>query len=242
MNKIARNIMLLFFIIAGINLHANSTFPNEEGNSKEEDESIKNISHHPILNVKTNLLYDVAFIIPQYGWASTPNISVEYLPNKGHITPVVELDWASWRNDNHNKTWIIHNVVLEGRYYFQNAPSFMGHYVSVYGNIGNYDIQFSKTKGWLSNKWNKNYGAGIGWGYVKRFSSSSRWKWEVNAAVGYLHSRYDGYHAAETWADPGKYYFNWHNNANEYRRYSKHINYFGVTRLGVSISYDLFSF
>jgi len=197
-------------------------------------------SGHPCLNVKTNILYDLALFIPQYGYAPTPNISLEYLPKSGHITPVVELTWAPWRNDKRSKTWIIHNLLLEGRYYLKNGGLYIGHYVSAYANAGAYDIQFNENKAWFSDKWSYNYGFGIGWGYVKRFQENSRWKWEVNAALGYLRSGYDGYHNAESWADKDKHYFDWHENPSDYRRYQNHLNYWGLTRFGFSISYDLF--
>ena len=196
-------------------------------------------SGHPDLNIKTNILYDFALFIPQYGYAPTPNLAIEYLPKSGHITPVVELTWSPWRSDSRSKTWIIHNLLLEGRYYII-GNTYTGHYVSAYANTGAYDIQFSGTKGWLSDKWSKNYGFGLGWGYVKRFNDTSRWKWEVNASLGYLHSSYDGYHDAEGWAEPGNTYFNWHENPLDYHRYKNHLNYWGLTRLGFSISYDLF--
>lgn len=198
------------------------------------------------LNVKTNILYDFALFIPQYGYAPTPNISLEYLPKAGHITPVVELTWAPWRNNRRSKAWIIHNLLLEGRYYVKGSEfehrfnRFIGHYFSVYANMGAYDIQFDENKAWLSDKWNKNYGFGMGWGYVKRFREASRWKWEVNASLGYLHSSYDGYHKGESWADQDKTYFDWHENPADYRRYQNHLNYWGLTRVGFSISYDLF--
>lgn len=195
---------------------------------------------YPCLNVKTNILYDLALLIPQYGYAPTPNISLEYLPKSGHITPMVELTWAPWRNDSRSKTWIVHNLLLEGRYYIHSTDLYVGHYMSAYANVGAYDIQFNKSKAWLSDKWSKNYGFGIGWGYVKRFQENSRWKWEVNAALGYLHSSYDGYHDAESWADKDKNYFDWHENPSDYRRYQNHLNYWGLTRFGFSISYDLF--
>ena len=202
-------------------------------------------------------------VVPQYGWAPVPNLSLEYFPNRGHLTPVLEVDWSDWRSDLRNKTWIVFNVLLEGRYYIrgvdtskskgrgvQNPNNYTGHYFAAYANMGTYDIQFSKTKGWLSDKWGKTFGFGIGWGYVKRFPchysqftktiQPSRWKWEVNAALGYLHSGYDGYHGAEPWADKDNFYFDWHENPADYHRYRNHLNYWGVTRVGFSISYDLF--
>ena len=196
-------------------------------------------SAHPSLNIKTNVLYDLALFVPQFGYAPTPNLAIEYLPKSGHITPVLELTWSPWRNDNRSKTWIIHNFLLEGRYYII-GDAFTGHYIAAYTNLGTYDLQFNSTKAYLADKWGKTYGFGLGWGYVKRFTESSRWKWEVNAALGFLHSDYDKYHDAESWAEPGNTYFNWHENPADYRRYKNHLNYWGVTRLGFSISYDLF--
>ena len=196
-------------------------------------------SAHPSLNIKTNVLYDLALFVPQFGYAPTPNLAIEYLPKSGHITPVLELTWSPWRNDNRSKTWIIHNFLLEGRYYII-GDAFTGHYIAAYTNLGTYDLQFNSTKAYLADKWGKTYGFGLGWGYVKRFTSESRWKWEVNAALGFLHSDYDKYHDAESWAEPGNTYFNWHENPADYRRYKNHLNYWGVTRLGFSISYDLF--
>ena len=194
---------------------------------------------HSGLNIKTNLLYDLALFVPKFGYAPTPNLAIEYLPKSGHITPVLEVTWSPWRNDSRSKTWIIHNFLLEGRYYII-GDAYTGHYISAYTNLGTYDLQFNSTKAYLADKWGKTYGFGLGWGYVKRFTPDSRWKWEVNAALGLLHSDYDKYHDAESWAEPGNTYFNWHENPADYRRYKNHLNYWGITRLGFSISYDLF--
>ena len=222
-------------------------------------------NRHPGLNIKTNLLYDLALFVPKFGYAPTPNLAIEYLPKSGHITPVLEVTWSPWRNDSRSKTWIIHNFLLEGRYYIignkagkTKAPlgvpadlqsagkerasktAYTGHYIATYTNLGTYDLQFNSTKAYLADKWGKTYGFGIGWGYVKRFTETSRWKWELNAALGLLHSDYDKFHDAESWAEPGNTYFNWHENPADYRRYKNHLNYWGITRLGFSVSYDLF--
>lgn len=238
--------------LAPITTKADSATVNEEPKTEVAENIKKETSHVPWLNIKTNVLYDLALFIPQYGYAPTPNISVEYLPSGGHITPVAELMWSGWRSDSRSKTWIVRNILLEGRYYIKGesgaerrakglkSECFTGHYFSVYGNMGKYDLQVSKTKGWLGDKFSNNYGFGLGWGYVRRFKEGSRWKWEVNAALGYLHSDYDSYHAAEDWAEPGNTYFDWHENPADYHRYGRHLNYFGITRLGVSLSVDLF--
>lgn len=192
----------------------------------------------PMLNVKTNLLYDLALVVPQYGWAPTPNISLEFMPRDGHITAVAEWMGSGWRSDKRLKTYILKNLLLEGRYYLQGDAAYTGHYLAAYGNLGEFDIQFSATKAWINDKFGKAWGCGIGWGYVKRIGQSP-WKWEVNAAVGYLHTPYDSYHPAEDWAVQGNFYYNWHDDPTKFEKRRSTFNYFGLTRLGISISYDL---
>ena len=67
----------------------------------------------------------------------------------------------------------------------------------------------------------------------------SRWKWEANLAVGLLHTRYERYHAAEDWAEPDRFYYNWHDAPELFVKLRNKFNYIGVTRLGFSLSYDL---
>lgn len=190
----------------------------------------------PMLNVKTNLLYDLALVVPQYGWAPTPNVSLEFMPRDGHITAVAEWMGSGWRSDKRLKTYILKNLLLEGRHYLQGDAAYTRHYFAAYGNMGEFDIQFSATKAWINGQFGKAWGCGIGWGYVRRIGQSP-WKWEVNAAVGYLHTPYDSYHPAEDWAVQGNFYYNWHDDSTKFEKRRSTFNYFGLTRLG--ISYDL---
>lgn len=192
----------------------------------------------PMFNVKTNILYDLALTVPQYGWSPLPNVTVEFLPERGHITAAVEYMSSGWRNDSKLKTWIVKDILLEGRYYLRGNAAFTGHYLSAYANTAKYDIQFSATKAWLSKNYGDTWGCGVGWGYVKRIGDSP-WKWEVNAGVGWLHTRYDRYHPAEEWATEGKFYYNWHDSPELFVKLRNKFNYVGLTRLGISISYDL---
>lgn len=192
----------------------------------------------PMFNLKTNLLYDLALVIPQYGWAPSPNVSLEFLPRGGHITAVAEYIGSGWRNDSKLKTWIVRVMLLEARYYLRGNASFTGHYFAAYANTARYDIQFSAEKAWLSKSYGDTWGAGIGWGYVRRIGKS-RWKWEANLAVGLLHTRYDRYHPAEDWAEPDRFYYNWHDAPELFVKLRNKFNYIGITRLGFSLSYDL---
>lgn len=204
----------------------------------KEPTPTEKILHRPMLNVKTNLLYDLLLIVPQYGWAPTPNLSFEFLPRGGHITAVAEWMGSGWRSDKRLKTYILKNILLEGRYYLQGGAAYTGHYLAAYGNLGKFDIQFSASKAWINDKFGKTWGCGIGWGYVKRIGQSP-WKWEVNASIGCLHTPYDSYHPAEDWAVQGNFYYNWHDDPTKFVKRKSTFNYFGLTRIGFSISYDL---
>lgn len=195
-------------------------------------------TYRPILNIKTNLLYDLAACIPQYGWAPTPNVSVEFMPRSGHLTAVAEYMHSGWRSDSRLKTWIIRDLLFEMRYYLNGDAAFTGHYFAIYANTAKYDIQLSAQKAWISKRYRDTWGAGLGWGYVKRFGKSP-WKWEVNIAAGFLDTDYDRYHPAEEWAEPDRFYYNWHDSPELFVKLRNKFNYIGITRLGFSLSYDL---
>ncbi len=178
----------------------------------------------PIINVKTNLL-------------SIPNVALEFLPRGGHLTAMAEWSGIGLRNDNKLRTFIVHDLVLEGRYYFRGRASFTGHYLSLYGNVGEFDIQRSATRAWLCDSFGRAWGAGVGWGYVHRIGRS-HWKWEVNLGLGYLHAEYDGYHPAEPWSPPG-FYYDWNDDPELFRKFGNIFEYFGPTRFGFGFSYDL---
>lgn len=178
----------------------------------------------PIINVKTNLL-------------SIPNVALEFLPRGGHLTAMAEWSGIGLRNDNKLRTFIVHDLVLEGRYYFRGRASFTGHYLSLYGNAGEFDIQRSATRAWLCDSFGRAWGAGVGWGYVHRIGRS-HWKWEVNLGLGYLHAEYDGYHPAEPWSPPG-FYYDWNDDPELFRKFGNIFEYFGPTRFGFGFSYDL---
>ncbi|MDO5130069.1 MAG: DUF3575 domain-containing protein [Prevotellaceae bacterium] len=194
--------------------------------------------NQPMFNLKTNLLYDLALVVPQYGWAPSPNVSLEFLPRYGHITAVAEYIGSGWRNDRKLKTWIVRDLLLEARYYLRGNASFTGHYFAAYANTARYDIQFSAEKAWLSKSYGDTWGTGIGWGYVRRIGKS-HWKWEANLALGLLHTAYDRYHPAEEWAEPDRFYYNWHDSPELFVKLRNKFNYIGITRLGFSLSYDL---
>ena len=181
-------------------------------------------ARRPLLNVKTNLL-------------SIPNVALEILPRGGHLTAMAEWSGIGLRNDNKLRTFIVHDLVLEGRYYFRGRAAFTGHYLSLYGNAGEFDIQRSATKAWLCDSFGRAWGAGMGWGYVRRIGRS-RWKWEVNLALGYLQAAYDGYHPAEPWAPPG-FYYDWNDDPELFRKFGNKFEYFGPTRFGFGFSCDL---
>lgn len=206
------------------------------------------------LALKTNLLQDVAYV-PQYGFAPIWNIQLEYYPKHGHWTVGASLDIPWWQNrQDVHKFFQIRNWQLEvRRYLFQESGSFRGWYVQAYANAAKYGIGFSETKGWQGEGW----GAGLGTGYVwklgkKRdavrlpdghlWTDRHHWRLELGLQVGYFRTKYDPY----VWGDPvtslidGLYYYNWKGQAKDFRERQYIFNWLGPTRVGITLSYDIF--
>lgn len=191
----------------------------------------------PLLAVKTNLLL-YGFYLPQYGFAPIPNIAIEYYPRHGHWTAGASLDMPWWQNYYpKHKFFQARNWQLEARRYFRGDADFTGWYAQAYIHTGVYGIGFSKSKGWEGEE----VGGGLGCGYVMPISKDKHWKLEFNLQVGYMTTKYDPYvygHPTDG-AEDGLYYYDWQMKPNLFKERQYRFNWFGPTRIGVTISYDL---
>lgn len=217
----------------------------------------------PMLAVKTNLLYD-AFFIPGVAYDPIVNIEVEYYPHNSNWSFVGEYDFPWWYNDEgipgtgnpyptpyptskHHYFQLL-NGQLEARRYFTTDFSHTGHYLSMYGHAFLYDFCFDSTQG--RGYQGEGWGAGLGYGYVKRLgrNPNSRWKLEAFIKWGFFETRYDDYYYGAKWdAATGqfvsaKYYYNWHGDdvTKFVRRNHRFRSWFRYpTGAGITISYDL---
>ena len=190
------------------------------------------IRDFPKLAVKTNLLYDAFFT--KYGYYPILNFELEYyLTENGHWSIVGEYEFPWWYNDSHYQYLQIMNLQLEGRYYLKDGMYHSGHYLSVYGGGGLYDICFDDDYG--HGYQGEGFHIGVGYGYV--LPLKNKWKLEFFVKAGYFRSKYDPYYAGNPFA--GKYYYDWFESPNLFVSRNWRFRWFGPTGLGVNINYDL---
>lgn len=157
--------------------------------------------------VKSNILYDAT---------ATLNLGVEYAFNK-HWSLDISGNYNGWDIVN-DKSWKHWMVQPEGRYWLHEK--FNGHYFGVHAVYMDYDIAGGNFMSVMKKKYaydGNAYGGGVSYGY--QLYLSPRWNIEFSAGVGFLHFEYD------KWVNPD-------GTAYKYRN-----NYFGPTKLGVSIVY-----
>lgn len=242
----------------GLDLRSRVVFPDHLTLGKifldETPRQINDSVRRERLSLKTNLLQDVAYV-PQYGFAPIWNVQLEYYPLKGHWTYGASLDIPWWQNrQNVHKFFQIRNWQLEvRRYLFQESGSFRGWYAQAYVNAGKYGIGFSDTKGWQGEGWGGGLGAGYVWRLGKKreairlpdghlWTDRHHWRLEAGIQVGYFRTKYDPY----VWGDPvtstvdGLYYYNWKGQAKDFRERQYIFNWLGPTRVGITLTYDIF--
>ncbi len=209
------------------------------------------------LSIKTNLLLDVAYMPGYNRWCHIPNMAVEYYPLKGHFTFGASFDFPWWQHYEKHKFFQIRNYQLETRYYLKanepydeqaspNAqhstlnkkPAYSGWYLQGYGHLGLFGICFDADRGWEG----EGIGAGVGIGYVLPISRNGHWRLEFQLQAGWFGAKYDPYQY-ENPVDPNYhddlYYYKWSLSPDLFKKRQYRFNWFGPTRIGVTLTYDL---
>ena len=202
-----------------------------------------------VLSVKTNLLLDLAYMPFGYNrFCPIPNIAVEYYPLHGHFTYGASFDCPWWQNYTDHKYFQVRNYQLEARYYFRDGSvertgygrgaAFTGWYLQGYANFGLYGICFTANRGWEG----EGIGGGLGFGYVLPLTKTGHWRLEFGAQLGVFWTKYDPYQY-ESVLYPDRhdnlYYYKWDKWGNLFRRRQHQLTWFGPTRVGVTLTYDL---
>lgn len=201
-----------------------------------------------LLSVKTNLLFDVAYVPGYNRWCPIPNIAVEYYPKSGHFTFGASFDFPWWQDYDAHKYFQIRNYQLETRYYLRrgdlenNPPgegaAFRGLYLQGYGNLGLFGICFDADRGWVG----EGFGAGLGVGYVTQLSKKGHWRLEFGLQAGFFRCKYDPYQY-ENPVDPTYrdhlYYYKWSQDPELFKKRQYRYTWLGPTRIGVTLTYDL---
>lgn len=147
-------------------------------------------------------------------WAGTiMNVAADVQVGK-HVSVELPLLWCPWYvSDKHAvKTFTIQP---EARYWLSRPGQ--GHFLGVHAHVG-----------WYSVKWNRDryqdtdrplLGAGISYGYLLPFSP--HWAGEFTLGAGYANTRYNTYYNIDNGA----------------RIDTRTKNYWGITRVGISVVY-----
>lgn len=194
----------------------------------------------PLLNVRTNLLYD-AFYMPRYGWAPMLNVGVEYYPRRGHFTYGLWFMGPYYHKWKKNKFFQIRNYELEARYYFRGTDraDYHGWFVSLAVDNNIYGIGLGKRDGWEG----EGLGAQINAGYVLPICRHKQWKLQFVVGAGFYHTWYDPYlygipdHFGHY--EDGLYYYDTNLYRKDFKKRQHRFNWFGPTQIAINLSYDL---
>lgn len=189
-----------------------------------------------MIAIRTNLLHDF-FYMPQFGWAFSPNLQLEYYPLRGHYTFNAGVTWGTNRRWKTQEFFQVRDIQLEVRRYFQGGGKFMGTYLGAYAHGNKYGIGLSPTKGWQG----EGGGAGITLGYVTKLNRRGNLRLEAMVAAGFYMSLYDPY----VYGNPitgnidGYYYYDYLGGASNFKKRNHRFTWFGPTNAGIQLTYDI---
>lgn len=216
----------------------------------EEPETwVEKYPRRELLSVKTNLLYYGVYMPGYDRYCPIPNVSIEYYPLRGHFTYGATFDCPWWQHYWKHKYFQVRNYQLETRYYFRRGDielrpegqgaAFKGLYLQAYAHVGLFGICFDEERGWEGEA----LGGGLGIGYVLPLSKKGHWRMEFQLQAGYIYGGYDPYQ----WENPVNpayrdhlYYYDWTGKPSLFEKRQYRFSWFGPTRIGVTLSYDLF--
>lgn len=213
-----------------------------------EKEETEGDERRELMSVKTNLLFDLAYMPGYNRFCPIPNVAIEYYPLHGHFTYGASFDTPWWKHYSKHKYFQLRNYQVHTRYYLRRGDieerkpgkgaAFKGFFFSAYAHAYLYNICFSEKRGWEGEGW----GAGIGAGYVMPIDRKEHWRLEFGLQLGYLNTLYDPYQ----WrcpVDPGtdidRYYYKWYGNAKDFKKRQHSYSWIGPTRVEITLSYDL---
>lgn len=212
------------------------------------DTAVVRLPRREFLSLKTNVLLDVAYMPGYNRWCPIPNVAIEYYPLHGHFTYGASFDFPWWRHYDKHKFFELRNYQLETRYYFQSGDvhqtipgqgaAYRGFYLQGYAHAGVYLFCFNADKGWTG----EYLGGGVGFGYVMPLSKTGHWRLELGAQLGIIYTGYDPFqyeYRGGVDLHDDKYYYDWTLSPSLFKKRQYRYTWFGPTRVGITISYDL---
>ena len=189
-----------------------------------------------LLAIRTNLAHDL-FYMPQFGWAPSPNLQLEYYPLDGHYTYNLGVTWGNYRHWDTNKFFQVRDFQLEVRRYFRGGGDFTGLYAGAYAQGDVYGIGLSASKGWEG----EGGGAGLSLGYVVPLNKKGNFRLEFMMAAGFFLTYYDPYVYGNplTGTNDDKYYYDYQGSASEFKKRNHRFTWIGPTNFGIQLTYDI---
>lgn len=219
-----------------------------EKTEKIEKEETEGDERRELMSVKTNLLFDLAYMPGYNRFCPIPNVAIEYYPLHGHFTYGASFDTPWWKHYSKHKYFQLRNYQVHIRYYLRRGDieerkpgegaAFKGFFFSAYAHAYLYNICFSEKRGWEGEGW----GAGMGVGYVMPIDRKEHWRLEFGLQLGYLHTLYDPYQwrcPVDPDTDANRYYYKWYGNAKDFKKRQHSYSWIGPTRVEITLSYDL---
>lgn len=206
------------------------------------------VPRREVLSVKSNLLFDFAYMPGYERWCPIPNVAIEYYPLHGHFTYGASIDFPWWQHYNDHKYFQIRNYQVETRYYIHSGDverctpgtgaAYRGLYIQAYAHAALFNICFDENRGWEG----EGLGGGLGIGYVLPLTKKGHWRLEFGAQFGALLAGYDPYQF-ENPVNPNyrdqRYYYKWSGKAADFNRRQYRFTWLGPTRVGITLTYDL---
>lgn len=215
---------------------------------KIEKEETEGDERRELMSVKTNLLFDLAYMPGYNRFCPIPNVAIEYYPLYGHFTYGASFDGPWWKHYSKHKYFQLRNYQVHTRYYLRRGDieerkpgegaAFKGFFFSAYAHAYLYNICFSEKRGWEGEGW----GAGMGIGYVMPIDRKEHWRLEFGLQFGHLHTLYDPYQwrcPVDPDTDANRYYYKWYGNAKDFKKRQHSYSWIGPTRVEITLSYDL---
>ncbi len=190
----------------------------------------------PLIALRTNLVHDF-FYMPNFGFAPSGNVQLEFFPLHGHLTYNAGFTFSNHRHWNDYKFFQIRDLQLELRRYFREGHPYRGAFLGVYAHGFCYGIGFNEKKGWEG----EGLGAGISGGYTLKLNRRGSFRLEFTGALGFLATRHDPY----VYGNPvsgekdGKYYYDYTGSASKFKKRNHMFTWFGPTNLGIQLTYDI---
>ena len=190
----------------------------------------------PVVALRTNLVHDF-FYMPNFGFAPSVNVQLEFFPRCGHLTYNLGFSFSNHTHYADHKFFQMRDAQLELRRYFRKGHPYRGAYLAAYAHGFVYGIGFGTTRGWEG----EGLGAGLSGGYTMRLTRCGHFRLEFMAALGFLATKYDPY----VWGNPitgdldGKYYYDYQGVASKFKKRNHLFTWLGPTNVGIQLTYDI---